>query len=78
MSTPSIPLTACKSSNIAAHGYDAASRTLEVKFTNGNRYQYHDVPPEVGNGFAQAESAGKFFSQAVRGHFKHSPVPVSE
>lgn len=78
MSTPAIPMTACKSSNIAAHGYDAASRTLEVQFTNGARYQYHDVPPEVADGFTQAESVGKFFTQSVRGQFKHSPIADQE
>jgi len=67
-------MTVCKSSNIAAHGYDPASRTLAVQFSNGGLYHYHEVPAEVAASFAQAESVGKFFSTQVRSQFKHTAI----
>lgn len=62
-----------KSSNIAAHGYDAATRTLAIDFVGGSATNlYHDVPPEIAEKLLKADSTGKFFSANIRGVFKHS------
>lgn len=48
------------SSNVKARGYDIASRTLRIQFTNGSTYEYDDVPPEVVAQFDNAKSKGAF------------------
>lgn len=58
------------SSNIEAAGYDAESKTLRVRFSNGAEYDYADVPESLGTGIFEAESAGKFFHGAIRSSFK--------
>lgn len=63
--------TPCKSSQIASHGYDPATKTLEVEFKTGAVYQYADVPAEVAAGFSDCDSVGKHFGQAVRGKFAY-------
>lgn len=68
-----INLTPCESSNVKGYGYDAASRTLGVQFKAGGPvYRYADVPPEVADGLASAESKGKFFATEIRNKFEHS------
>jgi KTSC domain len=48
------------SSSIASVGYDSETLTMEVEFTNGNIYQYFDVPQGVYEELITAESAGQF------------------
>jgi len=59
-------MTPVTSSNIAAVGYDRTSRTLEVEFHNGTRYQYDDVDEDVYQDLMGAESVGKFFNANVK------------
>lgn len=35
-------------------GYDAATRTLRVRFRHGGLYDYLDVPPEVFEGLVES------------------------
>jgi hypothetical protein len=58
------------SSNIASVGYDAATQTMEVEFTNGNVYQYFDVPEVVYQELLRAESAGKFLNAQIKGVYR--------
>lgn len=67
---PDITLTPIQSSMLAAHGYDTDSQTLAVKFQNGNTFHYDNVPVEVADGLATADSAGKFFNANIRGKFE--------
>lgn len=69
MST-NIPLTPCESSNIKAHGYDAATRTLAIQFAGGKLWHYAAVPPEVYSGLVAAPSIGSFFAKSVRNNFR--------
>ena len=67
-----IPLIAIASSQLAAVGYDTASRELLVKFQAGRPdqppaiYSYEGVPPELAEGLIAAESPGGFFHRHIR------------
>jgi len=75
-----IPTTPVESHQVAAIGYDAARRTLEVTFTRGpgHVYQYPNVEPEVHAAFMAAESKGTFFGEHIRPlAFDKFPAPVA-
>ena len=55
------------SSNIVAAGYE--NGTLRVEFSSGAKYDYKDVPEELGAGIFDAESAGKFFHGAIKSSY---------
>jgi len=67
-----ILLIAVASSQLAAVGYDTASRELLVKFQAGRPdqppaiYSYEGVPPELAEGLIAAESPGGFFYRHIR------------
>lgn len=65
-----------KSSNIKTIGYDEATKTLEIEFTNSGVYQYKGVPKEIYEGFDKAESIGKYFYANVKSNrtFKFEKV----
>ena len=72
-----IPMTECQSSHIAAHGYDAETRTLAIRFHGGERvYHYRDVPPETAQGLAKAGSVGRFFIAHIKGQFEVRSDPA--
>jgi hypothetical protein len=48
------------SSMIAAVGYDAKTKTLEVLFNSGKTYGYKGVPQEEFDGLMNAESKGSY------------------
>ena len=62
------------SSNIAAAGYDAATRTLEIQFSTGHSYRYSDVPKEVYEAMWKAESIGKFVHSNIASKYKYAKV----
>ena len=49
--------------------YDASNRTLAVTFTNGKKYIYENVPPEVANEFQTAPSQGTYFNWRIRDQY---------
>lgn len=55
-----------KSSQISAVGYDRHSRTLEVHFARGGRYQYSDVPFDAYAALLRADSIGSHFHKHIR------------
>ena len=59
-----------KSSALRTGGYDKASQTLELEYTNGGIYQYFPVPPEVYDEFLKAESKGKFINLHIKPYFQ--------
>jgi hypothetical protein len=65
-----ITMTTVHSSNVHSVGYDAASKTLAVRFHSGEVWHYADVPSNVARGLAKAKSVGQFFSTNVRSAFK--------
>lgn len=65
-----IAMTPVASSNIAAHGYDAASQTLAVQFKGGKVYHYSGVPQDTADAFIAAESKGSHFAREIRPAFE--------
>lgn len=63
-----IPLTPVQSNQVAAVGYDAASKTLAVTFARGpgHVYQYPNVEPKTHSDFMEADSKGTFFGKHIK------------
>ena len=60
------------SSNIESIGYDIETMTLEVEFTNGNIYQYFDIPPTVHENLMRSDSKGKFLHSQIKGSYRYA------
>ena len=54
---------------IRALAYRPERRELEVLFTTGRRYVFHDVPPPVGEAFCTARIKGRHFNAHIRGRY---------
>lgn len=76
---PPITLSRVKSSQVAAVGYDPATRQLAIQFVNRSRaddadngpaespvYVYPDVSPETHANMLRAESIGVFFGTFIK------------
>lgn len=63
------------SSNIDKLTYTITTRDLQISFKSGIDYVYKEVPMDVVNSFATAESAGKFFNKEVRNSYACTRVP---
>ena len=66
-----VPIT---SVTVASAGYDPASETLEIEFTNGRVYQYYQVPAAIYEQFMEADSKGRFFNFSIRSAYPYSVV----
>lgn len=66
-----------KSSNVDGAHYDAASRTLTVKYKSGGSYTYADVPAHHWNELQKAESVGKYLHAHIKSAYKGSKVERS-
>jgi len=61
-----VVMTPTDSSMIHSYGYDAATKTLYVRFIRGMKlYSYANFPEDLYQTMRQAVSAGKFFNQRV-------------
>jgi len=60
----------------AAH-YDPEREVLDVLFTTGRRYLYHDVPPEAADAFRAAFSKGRHFNAHIRDRYACTEVAGS-
>ena len=58
-------LTPVESSMISAVGYDSDTRTLQVAFSSGKRYEYHNVPQETYEELMAAESKGSYMRSDI-------------
>ena len=73
MAKSTIPLTPVESRQLAAHGYDPATKTLAITFRNkgGVTHPYHyPCTQEQYDALCAAESRGKHFNE----HFKNNPA----
>jgi hypothetical protein len=57
----------------AAH-YDADRRLLDILFTTGRRYFYHDVPQSEADAFRAAFSKGRYFNAHIRDSYPFTEV----
>jgi hypothetical protein len=63
-----------QSSNLSRIRYDEDSRTLEIEFHGGRRYQYFDVPERVFRGLRTAGSKGTYFNENIKGVYRYTRV----
>ena len=63
-----------ESSVLAAVGYDAGKRLLEIEFHSGAIYRYLEVPEEIHRRLLAAESKGHFFGASIRDKFRSERV----
>ena len=49
--------------------YRPDERELDILFTTGRRYVYHDVPPEAAAALRSAFSKGRHFNARIRGRY---------
>lgn len=54
------------STNIASAGYCSTRNCVDVCFSNGGVYRYHDVSAKVWQDFLSAESKGKFVHSVLK------------
>lgn len=59
-----------QSTVLAAVGYDAAKRLLEIEFHSGAIYRYLEVPEEMHRRLLAADSKGHFFGANIRDKFR--------
>lgn len=71
---PSIGMCPCESSQVKAHGYDAATRTLAVEYKSGGTYHYSDVPAATYNAMKASKSVGKFIGANLKGAHKYTRI----
>jgi lysyl-tRNA synthetase class 2 len=50
--------------------YRADVAELEILFTTGRRYVFHDVPPEAAEAFRAARIKGRHFNSRIRGRYR--------
>lgn len=55
------------STNIDSAGYDQGN--LIIQFTNGDRYVYHGISPELFRAFINAPSHGQFFHKFIKNEY---------
>ena len=57
---------------IRSIAYRPEARELDVLFTTGRRYLFHDVPPEAAEAFRSARIKGRHFNSRIRGRYLFS------
>lgn len=55
--------------------YDDEARSLRVRFFQTGDYLYYDVPACLFEAFCSAPSAGTFFNEHIKDHFRHLRNP---
>ncbi len=59
-----------RSSIIDRASYDRETATLCICFRDTGKYLYFDVPPEIYEDLCRAGSAGAFFNERIKSHFR--------
>lgn len=49
--------------------YNPETMVLVVTFTDGNGFDYNDVPPTVHTALIEAASVGAYFNKFIRNHY---------
>lgn len=69
-----IPREPVVSSNLAAVGYCAETRELDVEFTNGEAWRYYDATPEHFEGCTKSTSVGRYYIRNIKGSLRGVPL----
>ena len=64
-------ITAVESTTLVTVCYDDAQGLLQLEFCSRAVYQYFSVPSAVHQSLLDASSKGRYFNQAIRGHFPY-------
>lgn len=51
--------------------FDDDAETLTIWFKRTGKYVYYGVPRAIYDAFAKAQSAGRFFNEAIKGRFEY-------
>jgi hypothetical protein len=62
---------------IRSFSYRPVERELEIVFTTGRRYVYHDVPAEAAEAFRGAFAKGRHFNRRIRDHYPFTEIDVA-
>lgn len=54
--------------------FDDETGTLSISFRQSGKYIYHGVPRAIYDALARAQSAGRFFNEAIKGRFACEPA----
>lgn len=57
------------SSMLESAEFLAAEDLLRIRFSNGDMYEYHNVPEHAFREMCEAESHGKYFGAHIRGAY---------
>jgi hypothetical protein len=60
---------------IRSIAYRPDERQLEVLFTTGRCYLFHDVPPDAAEAFRSARIKGRHFNSRIRGRYRFTEQP---
>ena len=71
-------ITAVESTTLVTVSYDDARELLQLEFCSRAVYQYFSVPAAVHQSLLDASSRGRYFNQAIRGHFPYRLISDSE
>ena len=69
-----VALASEEAKTIESSSYNAETKVLTVDFGKGGTYEYAEVPQEVADAVAKAESKGKAINEMVKGKFKATKV----
>jgi hypothetical protein len=58
--------------------YRRERRELEVLFTTGRRYVFHDVPPPEAEAFCSARIKGRYFNRYVRDRYSFTACETAD
>lgn len=67
-------IVAVESSTLAAVGYEAGRKLLELEFSSRVVYHCFGVPGAVHQSLLNASSKGTFFNRSIRGRFPYRRV----
>jgi lysyl-tRNA synthetase class 2 len=59
---------------IRSFAYRPEAQELEILFTTGRRYVYHDVPEEAAAALKSAFNKGRHFNRRIRDRFRFSEI----
>ena len=70
-------VTAVVSTTLVTVSYDDDGERLQLEFCSRAVYEYSNVPAAVYQSLLDASSKGRYFNQAIRGHFPYRLISDS-